>query len=208
MTVQPVDYSGEEAVDFVDPLPPTKEELDAADLIWMERLAQPWHPTERQPFRPVRCTGVTKNGVRQGRQCPHPAILGASVCAKHGAQLPVVRQAAIRRTEEARLRLIDSSHDAVDTLVDLMKNSGSDPVRLGAAKEVLDRAGVRGGIDVAVEVTERQDPAAVLRAKISQVRERVIPGNVIASDTDSVEVAEPGDTVAESTPTPHEEQSP
>lgn len=206
MSVQPI--GDPEVVDFAEPLPPTEEELDAADLMWMERLAKPWHPTARQPFRPTRCTGVVRNGVRAGRQCPLPSVLGTHVCQVHGAQLPVVRQAAQRRTDEARLRLIHSADEAVDWLLDLGKNSASDAVRLGAAKEVLDRAGVRGGVEVDITVENKQDPATVLREKINQVRERVISGEVVPSDTDSVELAEPGDTVGTSTPTPHEEQSP
>lgn len=159
------------------------------------------------PVPVIRCTYIFPDThQRPGEQCKRWSLRGSTVCYRHGGNLPSVRQHAEAVVEAARLRLIESTDDAVDWLIDLGRNSASDAVRLGAAKEVLDRAGVRGGVEVDVTVDQKHDPAEVLRTKIAQVRSRVITGEVVPSDTDDVEVAEPGDTVAESAPTPNEEQ--
>lgn len=59
--------------------------------------------------------------------------------------------------ERARAKLIQSAPYAVDVLEDIMENGQSEPARLKAATEILDRAGVRGGVelDVGVDVTVR-----------------------------------------------------
>lgn len=180
---------------------PTVEELDAVDVMWMERLSKPFRPTERQPFRPVRCTGSVRNGPRAGRQCPLTSILGSNVCHVHGAQLPPVRKAAAARVEAARLRLYTYGDEAVDTIEDLMANSQSDAVRLKAATEVLDRIGVRGGVEVDVQVEAGVNPAQVLRDKLATTRARVI-------DVSPTPPADVRDTVLPAANSPDEEPQP
>ena len=89
--------------------------------------------------------------------------------------------------ESARLRLMNNTDLAVDWLFDLAENSTSDAVRLKATTEVLDRAGVKGGIEVDVTVTANQDPAVLLRERLDTLRKRTIEGEL-------------GDTVAEDDP--------
>ncbi|MCW2620285.1 MAG: hypothetical protein JWR28_3434 [Modestobacter sp.] len=82
--------------------------------------------TERYPAA-VKCTAQR----RDGQPCGRLATRGAHVCATHGAQLPVVREAAARAVQEARLRLKLLHDPAVDTLTELLGDR--DPrVRLGA----------------------------------------------------------------------------
>lgn len=178
----------EEGVGFLPAPIVAVEELDAIDIMWMERLAKPFAPTISRPIRAVRCTGTTKNGPRAGRQCGHESILGANVCVVHGAQLPVVKKAAVRRKEEIRLRLVDLGDRAVDGIEDIMEDSAqSGAVRLKAYTEVLDRIGVRGGVDVDVTVTTEMDPADLMRAKLAKLRERsapVIDGEILHDTVD------------------------
>ena len=48
--------------------------------------------------------------------------------------------AARKKTPELKDEAGKYAHEAIEALVELMRNSGSDPVRVAAAKELLDRA--------------------------------------------------------------------
>ncbi len=48
--------------------------------------------------------------------------------------------AARKKTPELKDEAGKYAHEAVQALVELMRNSASDPVRVAAAKELLDRA--------------------------------------------------------------------
>lgn len=52
------------------------------------------------------------------------------------------------RLQRARNRLISAAEGAVEGLEELATSATSEPVRLGAYKEILDRAGVRGGFEI------------------------------------------------------------
>ncbi|HEY4171307.1 MAG TPA: hypothetical protein VGM96_31235 [Reyranella sp.] len=45
-----------------------------------------------------------------------------------------------KKTPELKDEAGKYAHEAIEALVELMRNSGSDPVRVAAAKELLDRA--------------------------------------------------------------------
>jgi hypothetical protein len=67
--------------------------------------------------------------------------------------------------ERARNKLVQAAPYAVDLLEDLMENAESEPVKLKAATEILDRAGVRGGIEVDTSVNIDVRPAASIIAE-------------------------------------------
>jgi hypothetical protein len=54
---------------------------------------------------------------------------------------------------------------AVDKLEELMDSAESEPVRLKAATEILDRAGVRGGVEIDTNVNIDVRPAAQIIAE-------------------------------------------
>lgn len=142
--------------------------------------------TVSAPVPVVRCRYIfpdTHN--RPGEQCKRWSLRGTDLCIKHGGQLENVRQHAEAVVESARLRLVGSTDRAVDWLLDLAENSASDAVRLKATTEVLDRAGVRGGVEVDVNVEDKRSPADVLRQKISELRERTIEGEVVRRTEDA-----------------------
>jgi hypothetical protein len=67
--------------------------------------------------------------------------------------------------ERARSRLTQAAPTAVDILEDLMQGAESEPVKLKAATEILDRAGVRAGFDINTDVTIDVRPAASVIAE-------------------------------------------
>lgn len=75
--------------------------------------------------------------------------------------------------ERARRKLIQAAPYAVDILEDLMENAESEPVRLKASTEILDRAGIRGGQDINIdmEVTEVRPAAQVVLERLARLQE-------------------------------------
>lgn len=129
-------------------------------------------PSLAYPLRAVQCRAPVKNGDEVGRRCKKMAILGGLVCRSHGAQLPAVREAAAEAVEDARLRLLLATEDAVAVLEVLMDEGQSEAVRLRAAVEILDRAGIRGGIEVRpLPVVE--SPAALLEERLLNLSRRM-----------------------------------
>lgn len=199
MSVQPAEnfgHSDDEAAGVA-----SQADVDAIELMWMTRDAKPFVPTPWKPFRTMRCTASVRSGPREGMRCGREAAVGTQVCASHGANLPLVKQAAERRKQEAVLRLVGMIDDAIDGLDDLMRNSTSDAVKLKSYTEVLDRAGVRGGTELDVSINDNTDPATLLRERMEQLRRRTIEGEVVRDEAPALE---PGDTVHDDTPTAEE----
>lgn len=131
-----------------------------------------WTPTVTRPLPSLQCMGIKDNGERCGRW----AIRGGTVCPKHGANLPSVKKHAEARVQAARMRLVGLADDAVGVLEDLITNPGTgEAVRLKAATEILDRSGVKGGIDVTVEVEHKIDPGAAIGDKLLELAGRSNP---------------------------------
>jgi len=80
--------------------------------------------------------------------------------------------------ERARERLMQAAPYAVDQLETLMDSAESEPVKLKAATEILDRAGVRGGYEVDSNLTVDARPAADV---IAERLERLASGAVTAA---------------------------
>jgi hypothetical protein len=73
--------------------------------------------------------------------------------------------------ERARRKLIQAAPYAVDVLEDMMENAESEPVKLKAATEILDRAGVRGGSEllVDVEVNDARAPHVIVAERLQRL---------------------------------------
>lgn len=129
-------------------------------------------PTSNRPLPTVRCTRIKKNG----EQCKNRSIRGLGldggrgVCRIHGGQLPSVKAHANKIVQAARMELLNSVPDAVSQIVGLVQNSNDEKIILAAAKEVLDRAGVRGGVEIQVDVNQGASPSEVLWEKLSEMR--------------------------------------
>lgn len=131
-----------------------------------------WKPTVAQPLPPVRCTGTVRNGPREGERCGKWSLEGHDKCLVHGGNLPNVREAAAKKVEAAKLRLLGESDAAIDTLMELIEPGTAAQVRLGAAKEILDRAGIKGGADLTVEVQQIVSYKDEVATRLKEIRER------------------------------------
>lgn len=127
-----------------------------------------WKPTVDKPIPSVRCVKIKKDGER----CDRWSIRGATVCLSHGGALPNVKQHAAAVVETARMRLIDMTDEAVTVLGELTLPGTSDAIRLKAATEILDRAGIKGGMDINIEVEHKIDPSATIAERLSQISQR------------------------------------
>lgn len=78
--------------------------------------------------------------------------------------------------ERARRKIMQAAPYAVDVLEELMETAESEPVRLKASTEILDRAGIRGGQDISVdiEVTDSRPAAQVVAERLARLAEGAI----------------------------------
>lgn len=123
--------------------------------------------SKREPAPlPHRCRQIKSDGIR--------CLLWASGRSKDDG-LCRVHLRTVRKpgadVERARLKLAQSAPFAVDVLEELMESAESEPVRLKAASEILDRAGVKGGyeFDVNVEVTDARPASAVIAERLARL---------------------------------------
>ena len=110
---------------------------------------------------PSRCKAIKDDGIRcQLWTGGRPQDDG--FCRVH---LGSLRNKPTDSVERARSRLTQAAPTAVDILEELMQGAESEPVKLKAATEILDRAGVRAGFDINTEVTLDVRPAANIIAE-------------------------------------------
>lgn len=131
-----------------------------------------WKPTPDKPVPVVRCIVIKKDGERCGKW----SLRGHTKCKSHlrGADLnfPNIREHMDAVIESARMRIVNDTDMAIDQLEYLMENATGEQIRLKAATEILDRAGVRGGFEIDVEVQHTEDPAEILAKRLATLRER------------------------------------
>ena|SRR5690606_21786301 len=124
-----------------------------------------WKPTLEKPVPVVRCTAMK----RDGKQCNRWSIRGITVCAMHGGKRPNMQKQAKTVVEAARLKILGLADEAVDVLDDLIKPGTNDAIRLKAAQDILDRAGLKGAIDVNVEVEHKVNPAEIVSQRLKKL---------------------------------------
>jgi hypothetical protein len=147
---------------------------------------------------PKRCKAIKDDGIRcQLWTGGRPTDDG--LCRVH---LGSLRNKPTDSVERARSRLTQATPSAVDTLENLMENAESEPVKLKAATEILDRAGIRAGIDINTDVTLDVRPAAsIIAERLQRLATNAIeaqrrfqatqePETVIVEETVDAEVVE------------------
>ena len=155
--------------------------------------------------RPHRCKVVKGDGVRcmlwsSGR------IKDDGLCRIH---LRTVRKPG-EDVERARRKLMQSAPYAVDVLEQLMESAESEPVRLKASTEILDRAGVRAGMDlnIDVEVTDARSPGQIVQERLMRLAEGaqrtqrlldIVEAARDAEDVQDAEVVEESEAAARKT---------
>lgn len=152
-----LDLLAEEATDYL--VPPWV--IHATRLYIKEQETGVLNP-KRQPLaQPHRCRQVKHDGIR--------CMLWASGRPKDDGLCRVHLRSVKHKTsddiERAREKLMQAAPFAVDKLEELMEFAESEPVKLKAATEILDRAGVRGGIELDSKVTVDVRPAAEIIAE-------------------------------------------
>jgi hypothetical protein len=172
----------EKAAILVDPTNKNSDYLTGLDLVaeaasdlvappWVIASTRSWLKEQNNPLPvtskrkpaplPSRCKAVKSDGLRcQLWTGGRPQDDG--LCRVH---LGSLRNKPTDAVDRARARLLQAAPAAVDTLEDLLENAESEPVKLKAATEILDRAGVRAGFDISTEVTLDVRPAASVIAE-------------------------------------------
>jgi hypothetical protein len=153
-----LDLVAEEATDYL--VPPW---VMGATRKWLkEQEAGGPATAKRQPVPlPHRCRQVKHDGIRcmlwgSGR------LQDDGLCRIH---LRTLKSKTSDDIERAREKLMQAAPYAVDKLEELMDSAESEPVRLKAATEILDRAGVRGGVEIDTNVNIDVRPAAQIIAE-------------------------------------------
>lgn len=141
-----------------------------ATRAWQAEQEAGGPPTNRRAPKglPHRCRTIKSDGIR--------CLLWASGRPKDDGLCRVHLKAARKPGEDierARRKVIQAAPYAVDVLEELMETAESEPVRLKASTEILDRAGVRGGQDISIEmeVTEGRPAASVIAERLSRLSE-------------------------------------
>jgi hypothetical protein len=153
-----LDLIAEEASDYL--VPPW---VIGATRKWLKEQEAGGPPTaKRQPVPlPHRCRTVKFDGIRcmlWGSGRPQDDGL----CRVH---LRTLKSKTSDDIERAREKLMQAAPYAVDKLEELMEFAESEPVKLKAATEILDRAGVRGGVEIDTNVNIDVRPAASIIAE-------------------------------------------
>jgi hypothetical protein len=154
----------------------------------------------KEPNLPSRCKQIKDDGIRcqlwtGGR------LQDDGLCRVH---LGSLRNKPTDSVERARSRLTQAAPAAVDLLEHLIEHGESEPVKLKAATEILDRAGVRAGFDISTDVSIDLRPAASIIAerlgRLSKGAENIIAINAAANGGEDIieaEVVEPHTEEAE-----------
>lgn len=133
-----------------------------ATKMWVKEQDEPIASSKRKPTAlPHRCRFIKDDGIR--------CMLWSSGRSKDDGLCRVHLRSALKKPsddiERARQKLTQAAPYAVNLLEDLMENAESEPVKLKAATEILDRAGVRGGVEIDTSVNLDVRPAAQVIAE-------------------------------------------
>ena len=78
---------------------------------------------------------------------------GQGVCAMHGGKAPKALARAADAIERAQMRLRGLTPLAVDTLERLLREASSEAVIVAAAKDILDRGGLKAKDQIELDTT-------------------------------------------------------
>jgi hypothetical protein len=158
-----LDLIAESATDYL--VPPW---VVGATKMWVNEQDNPIASDKRKPTSlPHRCNAIKDDGVRcmmwsSGR----PKDDG--LCRVH---LRSVKKRPGDDIERARQKITQAASYAVDVLEELMQGAVSEPVKLKASTEILDRAGVRGGVefDAKLSVVDARPAAVIIAERLNRL---------------------------------------
>lgn len=131
-----------------------------------------WKPSAAEPVPVVRCSAMSNT---TGERCKKWSLRGTTVCVSHGARLPSVSAHAEAVVDAARLRLMGLADSAVDVLEDLIQKGTNEQIRLKAAENVLNRVGIRDGMDLSVEVKHTVSASDSIADRLKSMAARLNP---------------------------------
>lgn len=145
-------------------------------------------PNQKAPPLPHRCVKMKTDGLRcmlwgTGR------VDDAGFCKHH------LRAGKLVDTDItlARKKIMQASPHAAEVLEDLMTTAQSEAIRMKSATEILDRAGVRGGTEIAVQIDPQGRSAAEIVSerlnRLASAANRVIeslPADIDMQDAEVV----------------------
>lgn len=152
-----------------------------------------WKPTLEKPLPAMRCRFIKSDGNRCGRW----GVAGTGTidangeaggwCMKHGAGLPSVRKAAEQRVAETRVRMMGATPDAFAVLHEMLKPGVPEGIRLKAATELLDRSGLKAGMEVNVTVEHVGSPLDDIMNQLEIIGGHKEP-EIILEEVDDAEI--------------------
>lgn len=149
-----------------------------------------WTPTRLDPFPTFRCTQIKASG----EQCENMAIRGMmpenAKCLSHGANNPAVLEKAKSRVDAARMKILNDAESAAEVLSSLTLSGTADNIRLKAATEILDRAGVRGGVEIDVSGEVQVNTADEVKRRLASLALGVIQNDEDLGIEDAIIVGE------------------
>lgn len=176
--VKPDDVNSDYLTGFDLLIEPSAERIAPAWVIgatkmWRKEQNDPIVSEKRKPtYLPHRCNTIKDDGIRcmlwsSGR----PKDDG--LCRVH---LRHISKKPGEDIERARKKIMQAAPYAVDMLEDLMQNAVSEPVKLKASTEILDRAGIRGGVelDASVSVHDARPAAMIISERLARLKENAI----------------------------------
>ena len=110
-----------------------------------------FRPSVNRPLPSFQCVVIKKDGERCKRWAEMGFTQENAKCPVHGGDNKSTKERNSKIVEAARLSLVDSLDLAVQTLQSLLAEGTADGVRLKAATEIMDRAGLRTGIDIDIK---------------------------------------------------------
>lgn len=191
-----------------NPLDNNSDYLTGLDLIVDEsacRITPPWVIGATKTWQKEQADGGPKSAKRAPAALPHRCrivkndglrcMLWSSGRLKDDGLCRVHLRSQRKPGEDverARKKLMQSAPYAVDVMEELMETAVSEPVRLKAASEILDRAGVKGGFefDVNVEVTDGRTPAQIVLERLNRLRQGAVNTAIILGETVDVNDAD------------------
>ena len=152
-----------------------------------------------------------------GRRCGKPGLPGftfelelpgeptrlGSYCFRHGGDIPAVQEHARKVVTAGRMRLVENTDLAVDTLLDLIAFAQKEDIKFRSAVELLSIVGVKGAAQLEVTVSQGESGADRVRRRLEETRDRMLSVGVVEATI----IADPDDEEDEgSSPAPDDER--